>query len=140
MNNDISQLKNVGFVHFKEKISKPQIEILKTNFCSSFDKHYQIQLNNKVENPNRWLALNALCDNENYINFIENFVFDLNFYAFFEEYFEEYFEGNFILNSFSLLNAVNDDINFSSNIHRDSKFFLNELPLMLNVITNWRTR
>lgn len=46
----------------------------------------------------------------------------------------DYFKSLFIINSFSVLNNIKDNPNFSSNIHRDIRFFSGNCNLMLNCL------
>ena len=126
----IHDISATGMCFFREKVSKDWILDLRKESDISFLKHYEIQIKNNVENPNRWLALNAIGDANLYLKFVEHLVLDTEI----EKFLTEFFEGSFILNSFSLLNAKCGDKNFSSRHHRDSKYFSNRMNLMINFL------
>jgi len=118
----------VGF--FRGKVSNFWIEVLRKKSLLSFESHYEIQIKNMIENPNKHFALNAIGDCEEYLKFVEYFIIDQEI----EEFLNDYFESNFILNSFSILNSCIDDDNFSHRIHRDSREYMNQANLMLNFL------
>ena len=75
------------------------------------------------------VALNVIGDNDIYIELLKLLIKK----KIIDNIKKHYFNSNFILNSFSGLNNLPGNINFSAIIHRDSKFYSNQTPLMLNV-------
>jgi len=119
-----------GIGYFRNKISNVWIDTLREKAEESFKRHYSIQIKNGMENPNRWLALNAIGDCNEYLKFAEILVFDYEI----EQFLTEYFNGSFILNSFSILCAKAGDDNFSLKAHRDSREYMNSTNLMINFL------
>lgn len=130
MTKQSKDIASTGMSFFRGKVSESWIEDLRKESEISFKKHYEIQVKNKVEKPNRWLALNAIGDCNLYLKFAESLILEPEV----EKFLTDYFEGSFILNSFSMLNAKRDDNNFSSKHHRDSKYFMNGMNLMINFL------
>lgn len=124
------KLKKNGYVILRQKISESWVNILGevTNKC--FEEHKQIQLNNKSEIINDGIALHVLLNDNVFIDFLSYLIH----IGLIEELEKLYFGANCILNSMSVLNNIPNQPNFSSFVHRDLRFYSENLPVMLNCL------
>jgi len=130
MNNIYDELDDVGISFLREAINISLIDELSNVLDESLIKHREIQINNGNDIDVSGVALNLLGDDPVYLKLLQNLI-DLNIINDIEK---KFFNSRFILNSFSGLNNLPNKTNFSSQIHRDSKFFANGTPLMLNML------
>lgn len=106
---------------------------LRTNVNNSFLHHYNIQeknFENSETKPTKGLALNCLADTIAYQYLLQDLI-EIGFISDIEK---NYFGSKCILNSFSALNNLPNNPNFSVKPHRDIKFYSGNIPLMLNVV------
>jgi ectoine hydroxylase-related dioxygenase (phytanoyl-CoA dioxygenase family) len=129
--NQIEDLKNKGYCILSEFIPEWAIDMLKEPLENSFDKHRKIQIDNGNDIITEGVALHLLLDDFLFIEFLEYLFFTLGLSDFVKE---NYFKSNFILNSFSGLNNLPNQLNFSSIIHRDLRFYTGQIPIMINAL------
>jgi ectoine hydroxylase-related dioxygenase (phytanoyl-CoA dioxygenase family) len=127
---NFEELNEKGITILREVINHTFINELKKYLEISLKKHREIQLKNNNEINVEGVALNIIGDNNIYIELLKLLI-EKNIINNIKKY---YFNSNFILNSFSGLNNLPGNTNFSAIIHRDSKFYSNQTPLMLNVL------
>jgi len=125
------QLKEEGYTILHNYIDKDWIDSLKPTIDISFHHHRKIQISNGNDIATDGVALHALVDNRIYIDFLEYLLVDALLGPFLEH---QYFHSKFILNSFSALNNLPSQPNFSSIVHRDLRFYTGEIPIMINVL------
>ena len=119
-----------GFTVLRNAVERRVIDKLRKCAYDAFDIHKTLQIRNNSEIIINGVALHAIL-NDNY--FLE-FFSDLIQQDQFRSVINNFFGSKFIMNSFSALNNIPNDPNFSSIIHRDIKFFSGTLPLMVNVL------
>lgn len=132
MTNYISDhLKYEGYCIIPDLLSDTGIEKLKCALNDSFNKHRQIQITNNNDIVTEGVALHLLLDHPFFIYFLEHLLIFSKLGDFLRD---NYFHSNFILNSFSGLNNIPNQPNFSSIIHRDLRFYTGEIPVMINIL------
>jgi ectoine hydroxylase-related dioxygenase (phytanoyl-CoA dioxygenase family) len=122
------ELQETGICFLRNQINDELIEDLRNAVSVSFYKHRNIQiaLNNEIASDG--VALNVFNDDLAYIKLLEKLI-ELGIIKDIEN---NFFKSKFILNSISALNNKPHTPNFSAIVHRDIKFFSNDLPIMLN--------
>lgn len=124
------ELEESGILILRDVVVIDYIRNLKKSLSDSFTLHREIQIRNKNEIDVQGVALNILGDSPLYLEFLQFLIES----GIIKNIGDNYFRSKYILNSFSGLNNLPNNPNFSSNIHRDSKFFSNGVPLMLNML------
>jgi ectoine hydroxylase-related dioxygenase (phytanoyl-CoA dioxygenase family) len=124
------ELEETGISFIRDQINQNLINKLKESLDLSLKKHRDIQIKNNSDVECEGVALNLIGDDVIYLNLLEELI-KLGIIGDIKKYF---FKSVCILNSFSGLNNLPLKTNFSANIHRDSKFFSNTTPLMLNIL------
>jgi ectoine hydroxylase-related dioxygenase (phytanoyl-CoA dioxygenase family) len=124
------ELDDVGISFIRSSINEHLIDNLTEALNESLIKHRKIQIENGSDIEVDGVALNLIGDNPVYIELLEELI-NIGLMDGMEKYF---FKSKFILNSFSGLSNLPGVTNFSSIIHRDSKFFTHNIPLMLNIL------
>ena len=124
------ELKETGIYFSRNKINPNLIERLLEPLAQSFKKHQSIQQLQNNEIDLYGVALNILPDHEVFIELLN----ELINVGVIESLRNHFFHSNFILNSFSGLNNQPGKTNFSAMVHRDSKCYSNESPIMLNAL------
>lgn len=119
-----------GFIIIKNQFDKKWIPVLSTEMDKSFVKHRNIQLKNNNGINSEGVALHSLLDSDIFINFLK----DLINSGFIQSIQDNFFKSKCILNSFSSLNNLPNQPNFSSNVHRDIRFYSGKFPMMLNCL------
>ena len=125
------KLKYEGYCILPEFVDLFSIEVIRRALHESFNKHRQIQIDNKNDIITEGVALHLLLDNFLFTKFLEHVVIHLGLGKFLKD---NYFKSNFILNSFSGLNNLPNQPNFSSIVHRDLRFYSGEIPMMINAL------
>lgn len=124
-------LKHEGYtiVRGYHDVSK-DLDILAKEMDKSFDFQSKLRkaLNHEMESDG--VAFHVLAHEEQFLNFFEILVKK----GLFRDLKEHFFKANCILNSFTALNNVPNDPNFSSKIHRDLRFYSGEFPVMVNCL------
>lgn len=124
------ELKEQGYTVIKNQVSKKWLDALSNEMDITFLKHKNIQISNKNDINSDGVALHAILSSDLYIDFL---------YTLIENKFIESLQNNFfyskcILNSFSALNNIPNQPNFSSIVHRDLRFYSKNFPIMLNCL------
>jgi ectoine hydroxylase-related dioxygenase (phytanoyl-CoA dioxygenase family) len=113
-------LKDQGYCTYVVKIDKSWVDKLKVACTRVIERH-----------PNTsGMSLNSLAEDDLFIDFLDE-LFEIQLIEFIGK---QFFESKFILNSFSSLNNNTGKRNFSSEVHRDIRFYSGEIPVMLNAI------
>jgi len=127
---DVKQLKDIGYVVLKKAVVKSWVDELRVSIDKSFQEHEETRKITQNEIKNNGVALHVLLSNPVYLKFLEYFI-STNIVS---ELKEEYFGANCILNSFSALNNLPYQPNFSAIVHRDLRFYSHNLPVMVNCL------
>lgn len=115
---EIFQLKNQGYTVLKNQTSKEWVKKLSVALDKVFTKY-----------PDG-VALHALLESNTFIEYVDYLLKT----GLIDNLKTEYFKSNCILNSFSALNNLPNQPNFSANFHRDLRFYSQKLPVMLNCL------
>lgn len=129
-NEESLKLKNNGYVILRNRIPKEWLNILSKSIDKSFYQHKEIQLKNNNDIKTDGVALHVLLSNPIFLNFLKY----LQQIEFIKELQDEYFHSKCILNSFSALNNLPNQPNFSATIHRDLRFYSGNFPIMINCL------
>ena len=124
------ELKETGICFLRNQINDALIEELINAVSVSFVKHrdIQIMLNNEISSDG--VALNVFNDDFAYIKLLEKLMKS----GVIKDIENNFFKSKFILNSISALDNKPNSPNFSAIVHRDIKFFSQDLPIMLNAL------
>ena len=127
---EIIELKDKGYTILQNIASENWIKKLSQGVDNAFMEHRKTQLKNNNDITTGGVALHALLSDNIFIDFLD-FLIKTNLIKDLENH---YFESNCILNSLSALNNLPNISNFSSNIHRDLRFYSYNLPTMVNCL------
>jgi ectoine hydroxylase-related dioxygenase (phytanoyl-CoA dioxygenase family) len=127
---NIIELKNQGYTIIRNLIEDEWLDLLRDSLDKAFVEHRKTQLNNGNDIQTNGVALHVLLSNPIFINFLEELQ-RRNFFRFLSE---SFFKSNCIINSFSGLDNLPDQPNFSATVHRDLRFYSGNLPIMLNCL------
>jgi ectoine hydroxylase-related dioxygenase (phytanoyl-CoA dioxygenase family) len=126
----INQLHTQGFTIVPSQVSLHWINTLATEMDKAFADHRNIQLKNGNDITSDGVALHALLSSNKFIEFL----YTLLDSGFIESLQESFFHSKCILNSFSALNNLPNQPNFSAIVHRDLRFYSGDFPMMLNCL------
>lgn len=124
------ELKEKGFTIINNQVSQEWLDILSNEIDKAFIEHRNIQLKNNNDITSDGVALHALLSS---LKFIE-FLYTLLDNGFIKSLQDNFFHSKCILNSFSALNNLPNQPNFSAIIHRDLRFYSGNFPIMLNCL------
>jgi ectoine hydroxylase-related dioxygenase (phytanoyl-CoA dioxygenase family) len=127
---NIVELKEIGYTIIQNLVDENWLGLLRDALDKSFIEHKKIQLNNNNDIQTNGVALHVLLSNPIFINFLEY----LQNKKFFEFLSESFFNSKCIINSFSALDNLPNQPNFSSIVHRDLRFYSGDFPIMLNCL------
>jgi ectoine hydroxylase-related dioxygenase (phytanoyl-CoA dioxygenase family) len=127
---NIVELKEKGYTIIQNLVDENWLGLLRDALDKSFIEHKKIQLNNNNDIQTNGVALHVLLSNPIFINFLEY----LQNKKFFEFLSESFFNSKCIINSFSALDNLPNQPNFSSIVHRDLRFYSGDFPIMLNCL------
>jgi ectoine hydroxylase-related dioxygenase (phytanoyl-CoA dioxygenase family) len=127
---NIIELKERGYTIIRNLVEESWLDLLRDALDKSFIEHREIQLNNRNDIQTNGVALHTLLSNPIFINFLQ----DLQNKKFFEFLSESFFNSKCIINSFSGLDNLPNQPNFSAIIHRDLRFYSGYFPIMLNCL------
>lgn len=131
MNNEnINQLKEQGYTIVKNLVDGNWLETLRYAIDNAFIEHRNTQVANNNDIKTNGVALHVLLSNPVFIDFLESLE-EKNFFKFLSE---SFFNSNCIINSFSALDNLPNQPNFSSIVHRDLRFYSKNLPIMVNCL------
>jgi len=124
------ELNELGYTIIENLVDDNWLDILRKNIDDAFILHRETQLKNKNDIKTGGVALHVLLSNSVFIDFLK-FLQEKGFFNFLKE---SYFKSKCIINSFSALDNLPNQPNFSSVVHRDLRFYSGEFPIMLNCL------
>lgn len=128
--NESFELKTKGYVILRDKISSDWLDKLSIAIDKSFTEHRKIQLKNNNDIKTEGVALHVLLNDFIFIDFLKY----LQNTGFIQELEDNFFESKCILNSFSALDNLPNQPNFSAVVHRDLRFYSGDFPIMINCL------
>jgi len=128
--NEYYELKTKGYTILRNKISSDWLDKLSTAIDKSFIEHRTIQLDNNNDIKTDGVALHVMLNDSIFIDFLKY----LQNIGFIKELQDNFFESKCILNSFSALDNLPNQPNFSAVIHRDLRFYSGDFPIMINCL------
>lgn len=123
------QLKEEGFTILRNVISSEWLKIISSSMDISFENHRKIKMNKEIYDSSS-IALHALVNDDVYIEFLKY----LQSIGFIKNLQDNFFGSPCILNSFSALDNLKDQSNFSAMAHRDLRFYSGHFPIMINCL------
>jgi ectoine hydroxylase-related dioxygenase (phytanoyl-CoA dioxygenase family) len=127
---NIFELHQQGYTIIRNLVDNTWLDKLKVALDEAFIEHRQTQVNNNNDIQTGGVALHVLLSNPLFINFLE----ELQNKDFFNFLSKHYFKSNCIINSFSGLDNLPNQPNFSAIVHRDLRFYSDNFPIMLNCL------
>lgn len=124
------ELKEIGFTILPNQVTSSWIKTLSESMDIAFAHHREIQIKNNNDITSDGVALHALLSSSNFIDFL--YVLMKN--GFIQSLQDNFFHSKCILNSFSALNNLPNQPNFSAIVHRDLRFYSGNFPVMLNCL------
>lgn len=124
------ELEELGYYIYRDKVRDGWLTSLRASLDKAFGEHKRIQEQNNSEVTTGGVALHAVVTVPELVDFLG----ELKSLGILQDIEEHYFGSKFILNSFSALNNLPDQSNFSAEIHRDIRFYSGGLNLMLNCL------
>jgi len=112
------KLKEQGYYIYRNVLSPEIVEL------------FQIYADRALEGKEKGDSIHAIVENPELLTLLY-ILKDKEVLKDIEKY---YFASKFIINSFSVLNNIHNNQNFSANIHRDIRFFSGNCNLMLNML------
>ena len=127
---NIIELKKQGYTIIRNLVEEDLLDLLRNSLDEAFIEHRQTQLSNNNDIKTNGVALHVLLSNPIFIDFLEELE-KKNFFTFLSETF---FNSKCIINSFSGLNNLPNQPNFSAVVHRDLRFYSGDVPIMINCL------
>lgn len=127
---NIFELNQQGYTIIRNLVDNTWLDNLRIALDKAFIEHRNTQINNNNDIQTDGVALHVLLSNPLFINFLE----ELNHKGFFKFLSKSFFNSNCIINSFSGLDNLPNQPNFSSIVHRDLRFYSGNFPIMLNCL------
>jgi ectoine hydroxylase-related dioxygenase (phytanoyl-CoA dioxygenase family) len=124
------ELNKQGYTIIRNLVDENWLNTLREAIDKAFIEHRTTQLNNNNDIKTDGVALHALLSNSIFISFLEN----LQNKGFFNFLSESFFKSKCIINSFSALDNLPNQPNFSAIVHRDLRFYSGDFPIMLNCL------
>jgi ectoine hydroxylase-related dioxygenase (phytanoyl-CoA dioxygenase family) len=124
------ELKDQGYTIIQNQIGEKWVSILSNEMDKAFLEHRNIQLTNKNDINSNGVALHVLLSNPIFIEFLQTLLEN----QFIQSLQDNFFYSKCILNSFSALNNLPNQPNFSAIVHRDLRFYSGDFPIMLNCL------
>lgn len=124
------ELKDKGYTIIRNQIDEKWLSILSKEMDKAFLEHRTIQLKNNNDITSDGVALHALLSSPLFIEFLETLLKS----GFIKSLQDNFFHSKCILNSFSALNNLPNQPNFSAIVHRDLRFYSGDFPIMLNCL------
>lgn len=129
-NNETFELKDKGYTILRNKISSDWLDKLSVAIDKSFVEHRKIQVENNNDIKTEGVALHVMLNDSVFIDFLKH----LQSIGFIQELQDNFFESKCILNSFSALDNLPNQPNFSAVVHRDLRFYSGNFPIMINCL------
>jgi ectoine hydroxylase-related dioxygenase (phytanoyl-CoA dioxygenase family) len=124
------ELKEQGYTIIRNQVDKKWLDVLSNEMDKAFLEHRNIQLYNNNDINSGGVALHVLLSSPMFIEFLQT-LFENGFIQSLQD---NFFHSKCILNSFSALNNLPNQPNFSAIVHRDLRFYSGEFPIMLNCL------
>jgi ectoine hydroxylase-related dioxygenase (phytanoyl-CoA dioxygenase family) len=124
------ELNKQGYTIIRNLVDENWLNTLREAIDKAFVEHRTTQLNNNNDIKTDGVALHALLSNPIFISFLES----LQNKGFFNFLSKSFFKSNCIINSFSALDNLPNQPNFSAIVHRDLRFYSGDFPIMLNCL------
>jgi ectoine hydroxylase-related dioxygenase (phytanoyl-CoA dioxygenase family) len=124
------ELKEQGYTIIRNQVSKEWLDILSKEIDKAFLEHRNIQLYNNNDINSGGVALHVLLSSPIFIEFLQTLLEN----GFIKSLQDNFFNSKCILNSFSALNNLPNQPNFSAIVHRDLRFYSGDFPIMLNCL------
>jgi ectoine hydroxylase-related dioxygenase (phytanoyl-CoA dioxygenase family) len=124
------ELKEQGYTIIPNQVSKEWLDVLSNEMDKAFSEHRNIQLYNNNDINSGGVALHVLLSSPIFIEFLQTLLEN----GFIQSLQDNFFHSKCILNSFSALNNLPNQPNFSAIVHRDLRFYSGEFPIMLNCL------
>jgi len=124
------ELKEKGYTIIRNVVSEEWLNVLKNAVDKAFIEHRNTQIKNNNDIHTDGVALHVLLSNPVFIQFLEY----LQKLGFFESLQQNYFNSKCIINSFSALNNLPNQPNFSAVVHRDLRFYSGDFNVMINCL------
>jgi ectoine hydroxylase-related dioxygenase (phytanoyl-CoA dioxygenase family) len=124
------ELKELGYTIIRNFININWLNILQKSVDNAFLEHRHTQLKNNNDIQTDGVALHVLLSNPVFIEFLKHLQ-EKNFFKFLQE---SFFDSKCIINSFSALDNLPNQPNFSAIVHRDLRFYSGEFPIMVNCL------
>lgn len=129
-NDEIIELKDKGYTVLRNKISSDWLDKLSIAIDKSFIKHREIQIKNNNDIKTEGVALHVMLNDPIFVEFLKH----LQDIEFIQELQDNFFDSKCILNSFSALDNLPNQPNFSAIVHRDLRFYSGDFPIMVNCL------
>lgn len=129
-NDEIIELKDKGYTILRNKISSDWLDKLSIAIDKSFIKHREIQIKNNNDIKTEGVALHVMLNDPIFVEFLKH----LQDIGFIQELQDNFFDSKCILNSFSALDNLPNQPNFSAIVHRDLRFYSGDFPIMVNCL------
>lgn len=127
---NIFELQQQGYTIIRNLVDNTWLNKLRVALDEAFIEHRQTQVDNNNDIQTDGVALHVLLSNPLFIEFLE----ELNHKDFFNFLSKHFFNSNCIINSFSGLDNLPNQPNFSAIVHRDLRFYSGNFPIMLNCL------
>jgi ectoine hydroxylase-related dioxygenase (phytanoyl-CoA dioxygenase family) len=124
------ELATRGYVILRNRVSSDWLDKLSPAIDRSFIDHRRIQIENNNDIKTEGVALHVMLNDPIFVEFLKH----LQDIGFIEELQDNFFESRCILNSFSALDNLPNQPNFSAVVHRDLRFYSGDFPIMINCL------
>lgn len=124
------ELKEQGYTIIRNIVNEDWINILENVVDKAFIEHRRTQIENNNDIRTDGVALHVLLSDPIFIQFLEHLQ-SINFFDFLQH---NFFKSKCIINSFSALNNLPNQPNFSTIVHRDLRFYSGDFNIMLNCL------
>jgi len=127
---EIQELETKGYTILRNKIQLDWLDRLSEAIDKSFIDHRKIQVKNNNDIKTEGVALHVMLNDSIFIEFLKH----LQDIGFIKNLQDHYFKSKCILNSFSALDNLPNQPNFSAIVHRDLRFYSGDFPIMVNCL------
>jgi ectoine hydroxylase-related dioxygenase (phytanoyl-CoA dioxygenase family) len=127
---NIIELKEQGYTIIRNLVNENWLNLVRHGLDKAFLDHKQTQVKNGNDTQTDGVALHVLLSDPLFITFLK----ELQNKKFFTFLSESFFKSKCIINSFSGLDNLPNQPNFSAMVHRDLRFYSGDLPIMLNCL------
>lgn len=129
-NKNYLELNEMGYTIIENLVEENWLKILSDAIDESFMEHRNIQRKNNNDIQTEGVALHVLLSNPVFLTFLEH----LQKKGIFNFLQENFFKSKCIINSFSALDNIPNQPNFSALVHRDLRFYSGNFPIMVNCL------